>query len=245
MKLNTFLVSILGLVFSISLSAGTAAEMKKPLLVWDINFNDDPLEKPPRPMTKEQLESQQKDIVAALPLKTYSKIEYLTATRRALVVKEAAGLKDQPVFFVYEESSQPHYGPRMWCMVPWELAKICKLWRLSFDVSKGNVAKSGGVKLWDLADINFFEDGTVRAGTAEIARYASNKPLHIECIINVPGKKITITVNGKPESSVTIPWAKPNTQAFSAVTFDGLLPGGHAEAPSSIAFDNIKLVLEE
>ncbi len=245
MNVKAIYVTGLGLLFSVLVSAGTAAEMKKPLLVWDINFNDDPLDKPPRPMTKEQLESQQKDIFSALPLKTYSKIEYLTATRRALVVKEAAGLKDQPVFFVYEESAQPHYGPRMWCLVPWELAKIGKSWRLSFDVSKGNVAKSGGVKLWDLADINFFEDGTVRAGSAEIARYSANKPLHIECVINVPGKKITITVNGKPESSVTIPWAKPNAQAFSAVTFDGLLPGGHAEAPSSIAFDNIKLVMEE
>ena len=245
MNIKAISVTILGLLFSILVSNGTALEIKTPLLVWEINFNDDTLDKPPRPMSKEQLESQQKSILSALPLKTYSKIEYLTATRRALVVKEAAGLKDQPIFFVYEESAQPHYGPRMWCVVPWELVKIGKSWRLSFDVSKGNVAKSGAVKLWDLADIIFFEDGTVRAGTAEIARYAANKPLHIECVINVPGKTITITVNGKPESSVTIPWAKPNTQVFSAVTFDGLLPGGHAEAPSSIAFDNIKLVMEE
>jgi hypothetical protein len=227
------------------LSAETVPEIKTPLLVWDINFNDDPVDRPPRPMTKEQLESQQKDILAALPLKTYSRIEYLTPTRRAAVVKEAAGLNDKPVLFVYEEQAQPHYGPRMWCAVPWELTKRGKTWRLSFDVSKGNVAKSGGVIIWDIASINFFEDGTARAGTAEIARYSANKPLHLDCVIDVPGKKATFTVNGKKESSVTIPWAKPNAQAFSTVTFDGLLPGGHAEAPSSIAFDNIKLVMEE
>ena len=142
MNIKAISVTILGLLFSILVSNGTALEIKTPLLVWEINFNDDTLDKPPRPMSKEQLESQQKSILSALPLKTYSKIEYLTATRRALVVKEAAGLKDQPIFFVYEESAQPHYGPRMWCVVPWELVKIGKSWRLSFDVSKGNVAKS-------------------------------------------------------------------------------------------------------
>ncbi|MFZ2657874.1 MAG: hypothetical protein WAX69_23275 [Victivallales bacterium] len=245
MDIRAVSASIICLSLSVFLSAGTALEIKTPLLVWDIDFNDDPLDKPPRPMTKEQIESQQKDILAALPIKTYSKIEYLMPTRRALVKQEAAGLKDQAVLFIYEENAQPHYGPRMWCVVPWELAKMGKLWRLSFDVSKGNIAKSGGVTIWDITGIYFFEDGTVRAGTAEIARYSANRPLHVECIIDVPGKKATITVNGKSESSVTIPWAKPNTPFFSAVAFEGLIPGGHAEAPSSIAFDNIRLVMEE
>ncbi len=245
MNIRFFSASALCLSFSILLSAETVPEIKTPLLVWDINFNDDPIDKPPRPMTKEQIESQQKNILAALPFKTYSRIEYLTPTRRATVAKEAAGLKDKPVLFVYEESSQPHYGPRMWCTMPWELAKRAKTWRLSFDVSKGSLSISGGINIWDITGISFHEDGTVRAGTAEIARYSSNKPLHIDCLIDVPGKKATITVNGKKESSVTIPWAKPNATTFSNVTFDGLLPGGHAEAPGSIAFDNIKLVMEE
>lgn len=235
------------LLLSVSVSFPTvwAAEINPPLLVWDINFNADPTDKPPRPMTKEQIECQKKDIFSALPIKTFSKIEYLTATRRASVVKEAAGLNDQPLLFVYEENAQPHYGPRMFCQLPYELAKTGKSWRLSFDVSRGSVAKSGGITLWDIAGIAFFEDGTVRAGTAEIARYVANKPLHMECVIDVPGKKAVITVNGKADSSVTIPWAKPASTAFTTVTFDGLLPGGHAEAPSSIAFDNIKLVMEK
>ena len=84
-----------------------AGDIKTPLLVWDINFNGDSLDKPPRPMTKEQIESQQEDVVASLPIRTYSTIEYLTATRRATVTQEAAGLKDKPVLFVYEESEQP------------------------------------------------------------------------------------------------------------------------------------------
>ena len=134
----------------------------------------------------------------------------------------------------------------MWCKVPYELAKRGKSWRLSFDVSKGDVAKSGGVKVWDVVSINFHEDGVVRAGNVEIARYAPNKPLHIECVIRVPEKTTSITVNGKSECTVEIPWEKPvAAAAFSTVTFDGLLPGGHAEAPSSIAFDNIRLLMGE
>ena len=242
---NFIFVSLLVFLFTAFLSAEIPLENKIPLLVWDINFNDNPVDMAPQSMTKEQIENQQKDILAALPIKTYSKIEYLTPTRRAVVIKEAAGLKDQPVLFIYEESAQPHYGPRMWCSVPPELAKKGKLWRLSFDVSKGNVSISGGACLWDIGGISFYEDGTVRAGNAEIARYSANKPLHIECIIDVPGKKVTFSANGKTESSVTIPWNRPNASFFQAMTFDGLLPGGHAEAPSSIAFDNIKLVMEE
>ena len=222
-----------------------ATDITPPLLVWDINFNGDPLDKPPLPMTKGQIESQQGDVVASLPIKTYARIEYLTATRRATVMQEAAGLTDKPVLFVYEESAQPHYGPRMWCEVPKELAKWGKLWRLSFDVAKGDVAKSGGVKVWDVASINFREDGVVRSGDVEIARYAPNKPLHIECVISVPEKTAKITVNGESERSVEIPWEKPLAAAFSAVVFDGLQPGGFAESPSSIAFDNIRLVMEE
>ncbi len=240
----------LGLVTFLAAVPAESADTVKPaiatpLLVWDITFNDDPLDKPPRPTTKEQIEAQGNDSRATLPAKTYTKIEYLTATRRAVVVQEAAGLADKPVIFTYNENEQPHYGPRMWCQTPHELAKQGKLWRLAFDVAKGNVAKSGGVNLWDVAGINFHEDGSISANGVELARYAANKPLHLECLIDVVEKKVTFTVNGKSENAVTIPWAKPNAANFSTVTFDGLLPGGHAEAPSSIAFDNIKLVMEK
>jgi hypothetical protein len=221
------------------------ADITPPLLVWDINFNGDALDKPPLPMTKEQIERQQVDVVASLPIKTYARIEHLTATRRATVMQEAAGLTDKPILFVYEESAQPHYGPRMWCEVPKKLAKWGKLWRLSFDVAKGDVARSGGVIVWDVAGINFREDGVVQCGDVEIARYAPNKPLHIECVISVQEKSAKITVNGESERTVEIPWEKPIAADFSTVVFDGLLPGGFAESPSSIAFDNIRLVMEE
>ena len=89
------------------------------------------------------------------------------------------------------------------------------------------------------------EAGVVRAAKVEISHYAINKPLHIECVISVPEKTATITVNGESGCSVEIPWEKPVAAAFSAVTFDGLQPGGFARAPSSIAFDNIRLVMEE
>ena len=242
--LCAFVVGLLSGFLPVLLEAGEVLPIQKPLLVWDISFNEQSLNMTPRPMSKEQIERQQKDLLASLPIKTYSTIEYLTATRRASVLKEAAGLKDTPVLFVYEESDQPHYGPRMWCNVPHELAGLGKLWRLSFDVSKGNVAISGGINVWDVVGISFFEDGVVRAGNSEIAHYAPNKAIHIECVIDVLKKSATITVNGKSESSITVPWAKPLAANFSAVVFEVLLPGGHAEAPSSIAFDNIRLVME-
>ena len=89
------------------------------------------------------------------------------------------------------------------------------------------------------------EAGVVRAAKVEISHYAINKPLHIECVITIPEKNAKVTVNGESERSVVIPWETPSAAAFKAVTFDGLLPGGLAEAPSSIAFDNIRLTMEK
>ena len=235
----SFFVCMLCWCLPALLQAG--ADITPPLLVWDISFNEQSLNMTPQPMSKEQIERQQKDLLASLPIKTYAKIEYLTATRRAIVKKEAAGLSDKPVLFVYEDAKQPHYGPEMRCEVPPELATIGKLWRLSFDVSKGSVGKSGGINVWDVAWITFSELGEVRAEHVEIARYAPNKPIHIECVIDVVKKSATITVNGKSESSSTIPWARPLAANFRVVIFSG----NPAEAPGSIAFDNIRLVMEE
>ena len=96
-----------------------------------------------------------------------------------------------------------------------------------------------------VASINCHEDGVVRAGDVDIARYAPNKPLHIKYVISVPEKNAKIVVNGESSRSVVIPWEKPSAAAFKAVTFEGLLPGSFAEAPSAIAFDNIRLLMEK
>ena len=238
------LLTALTLAFAGVVTAGE--EAAEPLRVWDITFNDQAVGGIPKPRTKAVLEREQADPMAALPMRTYSSLEFITASRRAVVTKEAAGLTDQPLLFTYTENSQPHYGPRMWLSVPAGLAESGKHWHLSFDVAKGNVAISGGVLLRDVAGIVFHEDGTVRAGKAgtEIARYRPGKPLHIECTIDVPSKEVSITVDGRSERAVTMPWDTPRAAHFRYVTLDGLLPGGHAESPGSIAFDNIRLVMK-
>jgi len=157
-------------------------------------------------------------------------------------------LSDKPLLFTYTDNVQPHYGPKITYEVSPQVAKAGLTWRLSFDVAKKDVAISGGITLWDVCDIEFFEDGLVKAygqggSVVELARYAANKPLHFECLINVEAKTVAITVDGQKASTVTISWARPKASQFGCIILHGLLPGGHNE-PSTMVFDNIKLVLE-
>ena len=217
-----------------------------PLVVWEVDFNDNPLDAPPQPLSKRQIEAQSGLTEwQHLPMRRQTMLQYVTETRRALVVKEAAGLKDTPLLLTYTENAQPHWGPMVSFGVPLEIARHGALWRLTLDVAKGNVAISGGIQLWDIAGIEFHEDGTVRAGEAVLARYAANKPLRVEFVIDAVAKSVTITVDGDAQRSVTAPWRYQRAEAFGLLNLHGLLPGGHCEAPSSIVFDNIKLVMEK
>lgn len=226
--------------------AAFAAGIATPLVVWDVDFNGQPLDAAPIGMSKEQLEKfNTAGDLSWTPLKTRYWLTYVTRTRQAKVVKAAAGLTDQPLLFTYTENAQPHYGPQVWFAVPPELAARAKKWKLSLDVSKGNVSISGGLNLWNVVDILFHEDGTVRANGAQVARYAAGKPLHLDCVINVPEKTVTVMIDGDPAKRVSLSWRQPKAASFSGLRLDGLLPGGHAEAPSSIAFDNIRLTLAE
>ena len=95
-----------------------------PLVVWDITFNDNPLDAPPQPLTKVQIEAQAKlSEWQRLPIRHCSVLQYIMETRRALVVKEAGGLKDKPLLFTYTDQAQPHYGPMASFAVPPEIAK--------------------------------------------------------------------------------------------------------------------------
>ncbi|HEY3417609.1 MAG TPA: hypothetical protein VGM23_12060 [Armatimonadota bacterium] len=240
-------VSIVLLIASIALSVTPVENgVTLPLLVWDINYNDVPVDTTPPALTKEQIEAQGKLTEwQRLPIRNYSQIQYITATRQAKVVKEAAGLTDKPLLFTYTENAQPQYGPKVVYQVPPQVAASGRIWRLTFDVAKGNIAISGGIHLWDVTGIEFFEDGTVRAGGVQFSRYAANKPLHIECVIDAQEKTVTVTADGNKATAATIPWSSPKAPNFSAMILHGVLPGGHGEVPSSIAFDNIKLVLEK
>ncbi|MHB9023645.1 MAG: hypothetical protein ACYC7E_05640 [Armatimonadota bacterium] len=222
-----------------------APRLTVPLVVWDINFNSDRPGRPPAGPTKADLEARLGHPPAEwLPLRTYYDISYVTRTRQALVVPEAFGLKDQPLRFTYSENAGPTYGPRLRVAVPAEIAQQGACWRLSLDIAKGDIAVSGGLQLWDIGEIVFHEDGTLRLNDTPLIRYAANKPIHLECLINVPEKTVTATADGNTAAAVTAPWHAPKSRYFSTIILHGLLPGGHSQAPSTVAFDNIKLVLE-
>ncbi|MFZ2656158.1 MAG: hypothetical protein WAX69_14600 [Victivallales bacterium] len=227
------------------LSTAFAAEIQTPLVVWDVNFNDQTIDAIPHGMSNDQLDAfNRKDDLSWIPLKTYNQMAYVTRTRQAKIVQEAAGLKDKPMLFTHTELNQPHYGPQVLFNVPWDLAVKAKKWHLTLDVSKGSVEKSDGVTLWDVAGIKFHEDGTVRVNGTEISRYASGKPLHMDFLISVPEKTVTVMFDGDTKKTLTLPWYQPNAAVFLNLRLDGVLPGGYC-FPSSIAFDNIKLTLEE
>ncbi|HEY3397887.1 MAG TPA: hypothetical protein VGM19_09555 [Armatimonadota bacterium] len=232
------------LLVTVAASAAVPAGVQLPLVLWDVNFNADPVGRGPQPLTKAQIEAAGTDDWAKLPLRTYSALEYVTRTRTATVEKEALGLTDQPVLFVATENAQPHYGPRMWISLPYTVAKECKRLQLSLDVAMGSVTIMGGVHLWDAAGIEFYEDGSIKVGTAEVGRYQANTPVHLDALIDVSAKTVTLTVDGRADAAITVPWTQPRATVFSSLVLDALLPGGHAW-PGRIAFDNIKLVLLE
>ncbi len=227
--------------------AETPPALKLPLVVWDINFNDNPIDAPPPPLTKEQIEAETKLTEwERLPIRRCGKMDYITKTRQALVVQEAAGLKDKPLLLAYTEGRQPHWGPRVWIQIPPEVARQGTVWTLTFDVAKGNIEKSGGVsEIRGLFGLKFFEDGMVKAGTTEVARYAANKPLHFEFRIDTVAKTVAITVDGNTARTIIKPWGNQKVQFFEGITLNGLFPGGHGRAPSTMVFDNIKLVMEK
>lgn len=238
------IICLLGMLLSALPSQAAKPSLALPLTVWDVTFNEQPLNRTPQGLNKEQrTHFETVDDLGWAPLRTYTQIAYLTLTRKAEVVQSAAGLNDRPLRFTFTENAQPQYGPQAWLQVPHWLAEQGTRWRLSFDVAKGNVTISGGVLLWDIAGLEFHEDGTFRANGVTLCRYAAGKPLHVVALIDVPAKTITLTVDGRPQAALTLTWREPRASAFQGLRLDGLLPGGHSEAPAMIAFDNLRLVL--
>jgi len=224
--------------------AQEASAPEIPLLIVDADFNADAVGKPPQGPTKEVLEQRANSFWGQFPHKTYYGMTYVTPTRPAVVESSAFGLEDQPVVFSYEEAEHPQYGPQLVFPIPHQVNKIAKRYRLTFDLSKGDTAQAGGFTIGDVATISFNEMGGVLANRGEIYRYDARQPLHFEVVIDVPEKTATITINGDKDHAATIPWARP-TGTLHTLRLEGLLPGGFARAPGKIAFDNIKLVLEE
>jgi hypothetical protein len=225
-----------------------AGEIPTPLVVWDVNFDDQEPDVPPCGLTKEQSEQfQTKGSLSWVPLRTYNGLAYVTRTRKATVVKAALGLADKPVLFsAADDDSKSYYSPQISLNIPQELAEKAQKWRLSLDVSKAAVTDSSfwAIFVWDVVNIKFHWDGVVYANTGNdvaIADYSAGKPMHFDFLIDVPAKIVTITIDGDPAKSVTLPWMSKNASVFNTLKL-GLLTGGNQ---NSIAFDNIKLILEE
>jgi hypothetical protein len=128
----------------------------------------------------------------------------------------------------------------MFFAVPRPIVHVGKRYRVWLDVALGAVTKMGGVTVGDATEMRFFEDGTVRCGSTEVARYRPAVPLHVEFVVSVPERTVTATVN--KHKPLTIPWRRPKAGRFWGVRLDGLLPGGHAR-PGKIAFDNVRITL--
>jgi len=228
----------------LSVVAGAEDSLPPATLVWDLNFNDQPVDQLPRAASKEELEAfLNPDTPDRFPLRIYQILGYVTDTRQALVKAESVGLSDQPLEFSFTENGQPNYGPIMVIAVPPDLAKRGARWKLEMDVARESVGKSGGIELSEIANCRFHEDGTLRNGNAGIGRYAGGVPLHLCFLINTEEKDVRIVVNNDEEHAIHFAWNNSKANAFTQLRLHGQLPGGHAEAPARLAFDNIKLTL--
>jgi hypothetical protein len=249
--LTRLLPFALGLLLAVSrLSAAVPAGVTLPLVIWNANFNQDPVGRPPQPLTKAQIEARGEDPWKRPPLPTYDSLEFITRTRTAIVVKEALGLTDQPVLFTCPDNNQPHWGPRMTFSVPYEVAMQGKRWRLSFDAAINSLTQMGGMYLLStrgrgILDVGFFQGGSLKANAAtEVGAYQAGVPVHLEIVADAAAGTFMVTVNGKAENAVTIPWDRQDGSNLGCAVFNGLLPGGRAW-PGQVAYDNIKLVMEE
>ena len=231
-------------------SAAVPAGVTLPLVVWDTNFSQETVGQSPHPLSKAQIEARGEDPWKRPALPTYDSLEFVTRDRTAVVVKEALGLTDQPVLFTCPDNNQPHWGPRMGWGVPPEVAAQGKRWRLSFDASMGCVAQMGGMYLLStrgrsIFDVGFFNAGSIKVNNAtEVGTYQAGVPVHLDIVADADASTFVVTVNGKAENSVTVPWDRADGTNLGYAVFNGLLPGGRAW-PGQLAYDNIKLVLEE
>jgi hypothetical protein len=248
-----FRALLAGLVLAMTASAlfaAVPAGVTFPLVVVDCNFNDQTVGRPPQPLTKAQIEARGEDPWKRPPMPTYDLMEFTTLERTAIVVKSALGLTDQPVLFTLPDNNQPDWGPRITFNVPPEIAAEGKRWLLSFDTALNCLTQMGGMYVLGsngraIFDVGFFQGGSLKANAAtEVGTYQAGVPVHIEIVADAVANNFIVTVNGKTANAVTIPWDRKDGNNLGCMVFNGLLPGGRAW-PGQVAYDNIKLVLEE
>jgi len=224
------------------------APVKLPLLVWDLNFNEDPEGAPPRGPSREELEVLSTSPWNGLPIKTYCErgLIYITRSRIASVENSPLGLKGRALLLTMGDHDHPQYGPQLRLQIPDPIVKAASLWKFEMDVAKDVISRSGTITLWDIANIRFMEDGTVRCEQVELGRYQPNTPRHLK--VEVDNKAGTMKIIWADASPVIIPWrtdVSRRPDGLSSIILGGITPGSYAETPAKIAYDNIRLTLLE
>lgn len=222
-------------------AAPPPAGLPLPLTLYDVTFNQNEPGTMPRAATKEEVEALLADPWHRV-VRSYSRLDYVTRGRTALVEAEAFGLKDRPLVFTVTDNAQPTWGPRLSFSLPGAVAEAAKAWRVSVDVALAAPARMGCINLEGVAELHFCEDGLLRCGKVEVCRYRGGVPLHLEITVANDRRSVRIVADGgKP---LELPWSNPDTRALRSLRLDGITPGGYNHQ-GRIAFDNLRVQLLE
>ncbi len=230
-------------VASTARGAELPAGVSLPLTVFDVDWSDQEVGQTPQRADKAWLEGVARDPWRTLPWRSYTQLDFVTRDRTALVREAGLGLKEQPIVFTAPDGRQPHWGPRMTFSIPHAIGAVGRRYRVSLEVSMLNVTRMGGIALMGVGEITFSEDGSMHFGKTEIGRYQPSTPIRVEVLIDVPERHCEVRLDDG--AAVAIPWHTAGSTRFVGLRLDGLLPGGHARAPGALAFDNIRIILEE
>lgn len=207
------------------------------LPVYDVTFDDQPPGGQLRLVDFDGWAAAGRPDDGGLPLRSPRYLRSVTSTRTATVAETAAGMH-RPVVLAYTDSEQPHYGPVLCFTLPRRLVGPEARWRVALDAAKSTIGISGGVHLWDVCELEWFEDGTLRSNGTEVGRYAANRMQRLEFAVDGPARTVALSIDGSP--APVLPWKRPKG-TFGEVRLHGILPGGHNEAPSAMVFDNIRI----
>ncbi len=212
-----------------------------PLMIYDVDWSTQDVGHTPQRAAKEWTEEADRSPWQALPWRTYTHLDYVTRDRTAVVHESALGLSERPLLFSVADNRQPTWGPRMFFQIPHAIAAVGRRYRIGLEVSMGSIVHGGGVSIPDIGSLNFSRDGSLVFNRIEIGRYRPNTPFRVAFIVDTSNRTLSTRVDDG--ESVSVKW--PEQRRFHGLRLDGLLPGGYAGAPLQLAFDNIKITLEE
>lgn len=219
------------------LMACAALAAQEPLLVYDVTFDDQPAGGQLRLVDFDGWAAAEQPGDSGLPLRAPRFLRGVTPTRSAQVVEQAAGLT-RPAVLAFTDGEQPHWGPTLCFTIPRRLLAPDARWRVGLDAAKSTIAISGGVHLWDVCELEWHEDGTLRNNGTEVGRYAANRRQRLEFTVDGAARTVALAIDGVAQP--VLPWKRPKG-TFGELRVHGLLPGGHNEAPSAMMVDNIRI----